>query len=180
MFSDADKVARHAEPDRPERRKDFVKRSLVDAAIAARRDNDLAALARTLIETGRLERSRHRLDAARRYYEEAVAAYRKLDEPLRLAHTIRHVGDILQDAGQLVPAEPCYVEALAIYRQHPETPPLDLANAIRGFALLKGECSDIEVALALWRQARELYAAVKVQAGVEDCDRQIARLSRVA
>jgi tetratricopeptide (TPR) repeat protein len=177
MFSNPETSPRPDDPARPERRKDFVKRKLIDDANAARQSNDLQALARSLIEIGRLERNRHHLESARGYYEEAVAVYRALNEPLRLAHTVRHVGDILQDSGQLRRAEPCYSEALKIYRAHSETPPLDVANAIRGFALLQGEFGKTTEAISLWREARAHYAAVDVQAGVEDCDRQIARLS---
>ena len=118
--------------------------------------------------------------AALLHYKEAAGVYRRLDEPLRLAHTVRHIGDILREDGQLEPAWSCYREALEIYRAHPETSPLDLANAIRGYALLQEEIGETTEALALWREARELYAAVNVQAGVDEGDRRIERLSRVA
>jgi tetratricopeptide (TPR) repeat protein len=180
MSSGPDKPPSRGELGLPERRSDFAKRKLVDAVSAARAENDPLSLARALIDLGRLERGKHRLDAARRSYEEAAAVYRRVNEALRLAHTVRHVGDILQDAGHLKPAEPRYVEALRIYRAHADTPPLDLANAIRGYALLQGEFGRKKEAIALWREARGLYAAVSVQAGVEDCDRQIARLSVVS
>jgi len=51
-----------------------------------------------------------------------------------------------------------------------------MANAIRGFALLQGEFGKTAEAIGLWREARALYIAAAVQAGVEDCDRQIGRL----
>jgi tetratricopeptide (TPR) repeat protein len=180
MSSSPDKTPNRGDPGLPERRTDFAKRRLVDAISAARAANDPLSLARALIDMGRLERGKHRLDVARRYYEEAAAVYRGLKEPLRLAHTVRHVGDILQDAGHLKPAEPRYVEALTIYRAHPDTPPLDLANTIRGYALLQAEFGRKKEAIALWREARGLYAAVSVRAGIEDCDAQIARLSLVS
>jgi len=54
----------------------------------------------------------------------------------------------------------CYHEALGIYRSHAETPPLDLAldlaNAIRGLAILKSDTADAEAARALWRK-REIF-----------------------
>jgi tetratricopeptide (TPR) repeat protein len=75
-------------------------------------------------------------------------------------------------------AAPHYNEALEIYRSHARTPPLDLANAIRGFALLKGNTGDTEEAKQLWQEARDLYAQVGVEAGVAGADAQIARLTR--
>jgi hypothetical protein len=73
-------------------------------------------------------------------------------------------------------AEPCYHEALTIYRAHKETPPLDLANAIRGLALLKSNAGEVEEARALWAEARDLYAAVNVEAGVKESSRRLALL----
>jgi len=72
----------------------------------------------------------------------------------------------------------CYHEALGIYRSHAETPPLDLANAIRGLAILKSDTADAEAARALWEEARDLYAAVNVKAGVAESNRRLALLER--
>jgi hypothetical protein len=68
-----------------------------------------------------------------------VASARRGADPLRLAHRVRHLGDAYYYAGRAALAEPCYVEALSIYRGHARTRPLDLANAIRSFAVLKDE-----------------------------------------
>jgi len=147
-----------------------------DAADAARRENSALPLAQALTQLGYLARNRHEVDAARMHYEEAAAVYRTLDDPLRLAHTVRHVGDILREDKQLEPAGPCYREALEIYRAHEDTPPLDLANAIRGYALLKAETGERQDAIALWQEAGELYAQVHVEAGVAESERRVALL----
>ncbi len=165
---------------RRERRMDEAKRLFTEAVEAARLSKDRPWLARAYTELGRVERDLRETNSALHHYEEAAVVYRRIDEPLRLAHTERHVGDILREDGQLQLAGPRYREALEIYRAHPETTPLDLGNTIRGFALLQGEIGEREEAVTLWREARELYAAVSVQAGIDECDAQIARLSRVA
>jgi tetratricopeptide (TPR) repeat protein len=95
----------------------------------------------------------------------------------RLAHTVRHVGDIQRHERRYNLAAPCYEEALAIYRAHEETPQLDLANALRGFALLKEETGDAAGARLLWQEAKELYAAVNVEAGVVESARRIENLA---
>src|SRR6185312_15703655 len=95
---------------------------------------------------------------------------------LKLAHTIRHIGDIHRHEGRTEPAESCYQEALAIYRAHAETPPLDLANALRGFALLKESLGASQEARALWEEAGKLYASVNVEAGVIESERRMALL----
>ncbi len=180
MSSRAETLLMEGHQARREHRLDDAKRIFSEAVEAARLSKDKPWLAQAYTELGRIERDMREIDAALLHYGEAAAVYRKLDEPLRLAHTIRHVGDILSESGQLEPAGPHFREALEIYRTHPETPLLDLANALRGYALLQEQLGEKQEAVALWREAREFYAAVNVQAGVDEGDRRIARLSQVA
>jgi tetratricopeptide (TPR) repeat protein len=148
------------------------------AAIALlRQDGSKAQLGRALRELGELERKIQNPAAARQHYEEAVSLLREAGETLVLAHTIRHLGDVHRDAGRLTEAEPCYVEALTIYRRQTNAPPLDLANAIRSFAVLRGDTGENKAAAELWREARGLYQFVGVQEGVAESDRQITRLT---
>lgn len=80
------------------------------------------------------------------------------------------------DAGRLQEAEPCYHEALAVYRGHETTSTLDLANAIRPLAVLKGATGEVEEARRLWLEAQELYRAVGVNEGIEECSHELERL----
>lgn len=168
---------------------------LIEAGYKARRDGELScakekfsqatALSRTSSETSllasslaglaQIERDLKNLPGAIQAYREAVEIRRGEQDKRRFAHTIRHLADALRGGGAMDEAHSCYEEALAIYREDEQTPLLDLANTIRGFALLKGESGDTERALALWEEARRLYLAVNVQAGVEESERQIAR-----
>ena len=111
-------------------------------------------------------------------YQLAVAELRTADEPLRLAHTVRHLGDAYYYAGQASLAEPCYVEALSIYRGREDRRPLDLANAIRSFAVLKDELGADDEAQRLWQEAHDLYVAVNVPAGVAESAARLALLAR--
>jgi tetratricopeptide (TPR) repeat protein len=163
---------------RREHRLDDAKRILAEAVKAARLSKHEFLMARAFTELGRIERDLRETDGALRHYEEAAAIYRRLDESLTLAHTVRHIGDILRESGLLLAAKPCYRESLKIYRSHAETPPLDLANAIRGYALLQEEIGENQEAVTLWREARELYTVASVQAGVDEGDRRIERLSQ--
>jgi tetratricopeptide (TPR) repeat protein len=165
---------------RRERRLDDAKRIFAGAIEAARLPEDGPLLARACIELGRVERDLQETGPAIEHYEAAASVCRRLEDPLRLAHTVRHAGDILRESGQLEPAGRRYREALEIYRAHADTPPLDLANALRGYAFLQEEIGENQEAVVLWREARELYAAANVQAGVDEGDRRIARLSSVA
>jgi tetratricopeptide (TPR) repeat protein len=177
MPETAENLIQQALRARREHRLEDAKRDLV-AAVALCRKAGGQNLARALTALGQIERDQGQNDAALRHYEEAVTIYRAAGEPLKLAHTIRHVADILRESGRAELAEPRYDEALALYRKHPETPPLDLANAIRGWALLKSDSRENESAKALWQEARELYAAVNVEAGVEESKRRLAMLAK--
>ena len=107
-------------------------------------------------------------------YKLAVASARKVNDPLRLAHTIRHLGDAYYYAKRFDLSEPCYVEALSIYRQREDRRPLDLANAIRSFAVLKDEVGAPEEAMRLWHEARDLYTSLNVPAGVAESAARLA------
>jgi hypothetical protein len=65
---------------------------------------------------------------------------------------------------------------LRIYRDHPETPPLDLANALRGWALLKESMGEIKPAREQWQEAGKLYADVHVEVGVAESKRRVELL----
>lgn len=110
-------------------------------------------------------------------YQLAVADARRGDDSLKLAHRVRHLGDAYYYAGRLEFAEPCYLEALAIYRGHESPKPLDLANAIRSFAVLKQEVGAIEEAKELWQEAHDMYATLNILAGVAG---SAARLALIA
>src|SRR5438046_2462673 len=90
----------------------------------------------------------------------AVASLKKGDDPLRYAHAVRHLGDAYYYAKRWAQAETCYVEGLAIYRKHEHARPLDVANAIRSFAVLKDENGEAEEAQSLWQEAHDLYVEV--------------------
>jgi tetratricopeptide (TPR) repeat protein len=178
----SEKLLRQALQARRDHRFDDAKRDLIEAVALCRAAGIGAELARALADLGQIERDLGHGDAALRHYEEAVSIYRVEGDALKLAHTVRHVGDIHRQAGRAELAEPCYHEALSLYRchdrGHAETPPLDLANAIRGLAILKFDAGDASAARALWEEARNLYAATGVEAGVKESDRRLALLAQ--
>lgn len=138
--------------------------------------NDRQLLAQALCGLGQIERDMGNSVQALRHLTDAVALRRAQQDPLALAHTIRHVADVLRGQGQAAKAEPFYAEALGIYRNQEQVQPLDLANAIRGYALLKADLNDPEEATFLWHEAMALYAEAGVQEGVAESQSQIAFL----
>jgi tetratricopeptide (TPR) repeat protein len=111
-------------------------------------------------------------------YKLAVARARRGGDRVRLAHKIRHLGDAYYYAGRPAAAEICYVEALSIYRRDQQTRPLDLANAIRSFAVLKHEGGATDEARQLWQEAHDLYEALKMPAGIAESAARLALLAR--
>ncbi len=176
----ADKLLQQGLQARREHRLDDAERHLIEAVALYRDSGNRAELARALAALGQVERDQRRIDDALRHYEEAVALYRAEGDPLPIAHTVRHVADIYREAGRHKLAEPRYQESLELYRSETGTAPLDLANAIRGLAILKSDTCEAETARALWEEARELYTAVRVDAGVAECDRRLGLLQRGA
>jgi tetratricopeptide (TPR) repeat protein len=147
------------------------------AAVACSRQRGSASsLARSLKGWGQIERDLGRGDEALPLYEEAVEICRREGDALLLAHTVRHLGDIHQDAGRVNEAEPCYQEALLLYRDHRGTAPLDLANALRPFAILSEALGRPDQAIELWTEARTLYATLNLKEGVAESSAHLARL----
>lgn len=159
-----------------------------EAVAEARSSGELLLLSQSLTRLGGIERDLGNIESSLQHYREAVSVCRSIDAPLTLAHTIRHVGDILRESRQLEAALPCYVEALEIYRSHPNTGTLDLANTLRGFALLEAALGHNESAIALWQETGALYDQVwqepespyseaDLTPGIAESQRQIARLT---
>jgi tetratricopeptide (TPR) repeat protein len=176
MSEKSDQLIKQALQARRDNRPDDAKRDLLEAVALCREGGERGELARALADLGQIERDLRHSDAALRHYEEAVALYRAEGAPLKLAHTIRHVADIQRHEGNHQLAEACYGEALRIYRGHPETPQLDLANALRGWALLKEALGEIHQARAQWQEAGKLYAGLHIEAGVAESHRRLELL----
>ena len=107
-----------------------------------------------------------------------VARARRGDDTVKLAHRVRYLGDAYYYAGRPALAEPCYVEALTIYRGQEHVRPLDLANAIRSFAVLKHETGATDAAQHMWQEAHDLYVRLNVPAGVAESAARLALLAR--
>ena len=153
-----------------------AKEAFQQAIAAAKLTPDQAILAEAIKGLGKIERDLGETDASLAHYRQSVQLLRCLDDPLNLAHTVRHVGDILRESGQVEPAESCYAEALRLYRGHLQTPVLDLANTLRGYALLRAEKGDRESAITMWQEAGHVYGSLNLEAGVNESRSQVARL----
>jgi tetratricopeptide (TPR) repeat protein len=141
----------------------------------ARQANDHEGLGAALAAFGRLRRDERDLDGAAKLYEEAAEIARELGDELTLAHRLRHIGDIATEQGDLGRAEDCYDHAGQLFGTQ-ETAQLDRANFLRSKALLKEKQGAKEAAAQYWAEARALYSATGVDAGVKESDRRLALL----
>jgi tetratricopeptide (TPR) repeat protein len=149
-----------------------------DAARISKDSGDPHELGAALAALGRLHRDDHDDDAALASYEEAAQLARQSGDELALAHRLRHIGDILTDQGQLTMAEQCYDEAGPMFERL-GIGQLAQANFLRSTALLKEKQGARGAAADLWTRARALYAASRIEAGVQESDRRLANLRTV-
>jgi tetratricopeptide (TPR) repeat protein len=173
----AEKLIKDGYRRRREHRLDDAMHAFTEAVTSARAAADSPVLARALVGLARIERDRKHLDEAYTNYAAAEQIVRTLDDALWLAHVVRHLGDVHREQGRFAEAAPRYAESLSIYRNTADPDELDFANALRGAALNADVLDERTAARHLWREARALYASAEIVAGVEESDRQVARLS---
>jgi ATP/maltotriose-dependent transcriptional regulator MalT len=162
------------DPDRFDR-PDEARRRYREAIARARNEQKPRDLLVALKGLGQIERDAGNGDGALALYQEAAEVARPLGDYVLLAHTIRHIADIQYEMGRPDLAEPAYEEALGIYRgQNPTA--LELANAVRGMAILKEETGRREEAVRLWQEAHDLYVAANVPPGVAESAKRLERL----
>jgi tetratricopeptide (TPR) repeat protein len=141
------------------------------AVRSAAEEGDRPSLAEALCGLGQSERDIGNLEASSHHYANAVILYREIGPPERLAYALRHEAEVRREECQPTAAEPLYLEAETLYRQLGDSAKLDLANTLRGLALLNPKNSK-----PLWLEARALYAEQKIDAGVAECDEYLSAL----
>jgi len=157
---------------RLERRFEDARSLFLEALNGCSCDDDPRMIAELHAELGYVTRALHDLQPAEAYYRQATVQFRALGDAYRTAHNMRHLADILRETGRAAEAEPYYSAAIEFFRKSGEYP-LQLANAIRGLALMQGELGDYSGALQSWVEARALYLMVSVDAGVVESKKRI-------
>jgi len=145
-----------------------------EAVRKAALEADRPSLAEALCGLAHAEHGIGNLEAAAHQFSNAVVLYRELGLQERLAFALRHQADVLRELLKFTEAEPLYREAEKIYRQIGDAVRLDLANTLRGLALLNKATARLEDSKALWQEARRLYSTCHVEAGIEECDKQLS------
>lgn len=136
------------------------------------------ASAAEIIAEGRQARAGGDLVAARSCYAAAAKIYRDQKDVLAYAHTIRHVADIYVQESNWGEAKPLYEESIELYRSDLNTKILDLANALRPYALLNEAQGELQLASKLWEEARQLYNSLRVEPGISESDEHLRKLQQ--
>jgi tetratricopeptide (TPR) repeat protein len=135
-------------------------------------DDDPRLEAELHAELAYVERALHDEQSAEADYRKATEMFRTLGDRLRTAHNMRHLADILRETGKPREAAPFYSESIEFFRKSGEYP-LQLANALRGMALMQGDLKDFAGSLQSWAEAKALYQMVSVDAGVAESRKRI-------
>lgn len=108
-------------------------------------------------------------------YEEAVTHAQQLRNPVVLARALRHLGEVHLELRQFERAQQHLRDAIDLYRQGPDTPPLELANALRPLAICLERQGAAAESRASYIEARDLYASLAIEPGVAECAAGISR-----
>ena len=109
---------------------------------------------------------------ARNAYAQVAALSREGGEALFQAHALRQLSDMDRELGQAAGALAHADQALALYRAHGGEG-ADVVNSVRLKALALDALRRREAAVAAWTEARDLYEAAGVTAGVAECDARL-------
>ena len=179
MSDEVMELVRRARGARSDGRIADARRDFVEALSLSRRSSDRRDLIASLRGRAGVERDLGYPDAARPLYEEAVELCREEGDPQLLAHALHHLGDLHRGSGRLAEAETAYLEALEHYRGSEHAREVEIANAIRALAILRGRQGSHAESRELWDEAWQLYVSAGVQPAVQECSAQLARLSEI-
>jgi tetratricopeptide (TPR) repeat protein len=148
----------------------------IDCVRKASEAGDKPSLAEALCGLAQAENDIGNCEASRHHYANAVLLYRQIGPPSNLAYALRHEADLARKMAQPSEAEPLYREAEGIYRGMGDEATLDLANTLRGLALVTEQTTSLEASRSLWLEARDLYARCNVAEGVAGCEEQLLKI----
>lgn len=171
-----DTLLTDAKKARRENNFEEAKEGIILAVDLARRLKKVPLLVKALNDLAQIERDLGNTTASIQFYKELADICENHNDPSGVAHALRHLGDIYLDEEELEEAENYYEKSLRIYNNQKPTSPLDLANTLRGYALLLEKQGDFRESLECWKKARTIYEDQLIMPGVEESDRWIKKL----
>ena len=115
-------------------------------------------------------------ELAAEYGWKAIEYYKCAENTNKVAHALRHQADIMCRMDCEIEAHTLYQKALDIYKQDTNTSTLDLANALRGYALNLNNMGRKKKAREIWEETKGLYAKIGLVDGVEEAQSWLNQL----
>jgi len=140
------------------------------------KEDDYDSLGRVFHVYMQLEHDQGNFSIALDLCQKSLEYYRKTNDPANIAHSLRHVADLQREMGQDVDSESNYREVINIYRTNPKLNVGNLANALRGFALVLEQRDKITEAISTWEETKDLYQKCGIQAGVDEAEGKLESL----
>ncbi|MFN4092612.1 MAG: hypothetical protein ACK4FG_06930 [Brevundimonas sp.] len=127
----------------------------------------------THLTTARAARADGRRMDARNAYAQAAALSREGGHAMLQAHALRHLSDIDRQMGQADAALAHADQALALFSAHGGGEGADVPNTLRLKALALDALRRRDAAATAWTEARNLYDALGLAAGVAECEARL-------
>ena len=151
-------------------------RDLVKMAQELSKDDDYNSLGRIFHLYAQFESDHDNLSKALEFCQQSLGFYNKTNNSDRIAHSTRHIADLQRAPSKCADSESNYRKAIGIYKADSQTKTGDLANALRGYALVLEKRSKISEAKTAWQETKKLYQACNLQAGVDEANRKLYSL----
>jgi tetratricopeptide (TPR) repeat protein len=141
-----------------------------EAAAEAKAKDDVTR-AEALMGVAQTRRDTGDLVFASINYAEAITILRGAGATQQLAYALRHAADVRSKLKEYAVAGSHIEEAIRLYRTFDPPVLLDLANALRVSAL-----NNEREAFASWTEACDLYNALDLSAGTDECETRLESL----
>ncbi len=151
-------------------------RDLVKQAEALCAEDDYNSLGRIHHIHMQFNWDHDQLEQALAHCQQSLNYYHKEDDRDRIAHSTRHMADLLRQLKQYNKSEFNYRQAIDIYKSAFTVNPGNLANALRGFAILLEAQEKFEEASIAWKETKDLYTVCNIQEGVVEANQRLEAL----
>ena len=142
------------------------------------KENDHAFYGRIFHIYMQIESDHNNYKKALDYCEQALDYYQKTNDQTVIAHSTRHMADLLVQLANYTEAKKHYDSSIQLYRDNQNSSPLDLANALRGYAICLESLEDLDDASKAWGEVMDLYQALEIEQGVDEAKQHIDHLRK--
>jgi len=151
-------------------------RDLVENAHKLCKDTDFEYIARIFHIYAQFESDLENYPSALELNQKSLSFYEQIDNPDKKSHSMRHIADIHRRLGNYGESEKSYQQALTIFREYSRARQSDLANMLRGLALVSENLGKTAQAIEAWQEAQSIYQQLGLQNGVDEAAKKIAQL----